>query len=222
MLVTDWDAAALNELGVSLQQLSQQHPHLCLVSISPCGLDGPYAGYQGTDIVTQALSGYMTVNGSAGRPPLRAPCRIAPYAIGANAFVGALAALWKRERTGAGDLVDVSEMETLAAITPFLRVQYLGGDRVRQGGPEAGVRYYPCRDGWVCFHPWAPGDHEHVLEAFGLSPEALPPNLLTGPPLEIIDKVLAFFSGYTRERSMDEVFEALESHGRCLRQAAFA
>lgn len=207
------DETAAPGLEMSVREILERHPRLVVVLVSPCGLEGPYPAFHGSDIVVQALSGYMTVNGSAGRAPLRAPGRIAPYAVGANAFVGALAALWKRERTGCGDLVEVSEMETLAAITPLLRIQYLGGDRTRQGGPEAGVRMFPCRDGHVSFHAYAPGDKERVLEAFGLTPDALPPDLLTGPQREVTQKALRFFSAITRERTMREVFDALERHG---------
>jgi crotonobetainyl-CoA:carnitine CoA-transferase CaiB-like acyl-CoA transferase len=67
-------------------------PDAVVVLITPFGTSGPYASYQGTDLIVQALSGYMSLNGLAPAPPLKAPANIGGYACGTSAFAAALPA----------------------------------------------------------------------------------------------------------------------------------
>lgn len=213
VLVTDHDDRALAPLGLSLEQIRRDHPQLCLVSVTPFGLAGPYAGYRATELTVQALSGYLGLNGLMGEPPLRAPGRIVDYAIGVNAFVGALAAYLKRERTGLGDLVEVSGMESLASIIPFLRVQYLGSDKLREGGTEAGVRILPCADGWISLMSVNPIHKAVLSEVLGIDEADFPADLYDGTYTDIVRKTVEFYSIYTRRKSVDEVFYGLEHRG---------
>ncbi len=213
VLVTDYDEAALARLGLTLEGLRRDHPHLCVVSISPFGRGGPYDGYRGSELIIQALSGYLGLNGLMGEPPLQAPWHITGYAVGVNAFVGVLAAYLKRERTGFGDLVEVSGLETLASIIPFLRVQYLGSDKLREGGTEAGVRILPCADGWVSLMPVNPLNKSILAEVLEIPEAAFPADLYDGGYQAIVRRTVEFFSVYTRQKRVDDVFLGLERCG---------
>jgi len=107
VLLLDGGADALAAHGVSLPALLAERPSLSVVSITPFGLSGPYASFRATALTVEALSGYLGLNGEAGLPPIQAPGRLTEYAVGANAFVAALAAVLKRERTGYGEFVEV-------------------------------------------------------------------------------------------------------------------
>ncbi len=213
VLVTDYDEAALARVGLTLEGLRRDHPHLCVVSITPFGRGGPYGGYRGGELIVQALSGYLGLNGLMGEPPLQAPGHITGYAVGVNAFVGVLAAYLKRERTGFGDLVEVSGLETLASIIPFLRVQYLGSDKRREGGTEAGVRILPCADGWVSLMPVNPLNKSTLAEVLDIPEAAFPADLYEGGYQAVVRKTVEFFSTYTRKKGVDEVFFGLEHRG---------
>lgn len=213
VFLTDWDLGDLARIGVSLEALREAHPHLHVVSITPFGLSGPFAGRRGSSLVNQALSGYMAVNGEAAREPLRAPGHIADYAVGMSAFVGALAALWAGDRTGAGETVEVCEVETLSTITPFLRVHYQNRDRVREGGPESGVRLFPCKDGWVSFYPFLADEIAAVKAVLDIPEGAWPEDLYAGEHLAVVERVTAFFSRYTASKTTEEVFYGLEQRG---------
>lgn len=213
VLVTDYDTAELAGLGLSLAGLHAEHPCLCVVSITPFGTDGPYADHRATELVVQALSGYLGLNGLMGEAPLQAPGHITGYAIGVNAFVGALAAYFKRERTGFGDLVEVSGLETLASIIPFLRVQYLGSDKRREGGTEAGVRILPCSDGWVSLMPVNPIHKQAMAEVLEIPEDAFPADLYDDAYETKVRRTVEFFSTYTRRKTADEVFFGLEHRG---------
>jgi crotonobetainyl-CoA:carnitine CoA-transferase CaiB-like acyl-CoA transferase len=213
VLITDYDEAALAAHGICLADLAETHPALCAISITPFGLAGPYAGFCATELIVQALSGYLGLNGLMGEPPLQAPGHITGYAVGVNAFVGALAAYLKRERTGHGDLVEVSGMESLASIIPFLRVQYLGSEKRREGGTEAGVRILPCADGWISMMVVNPLHKPMLAEVLHIPDAAFPEDLYEGAYADIVRKTVDFYSAYTRERSADELFFAIEHCG---------
>jgi crotonobetainyl-CoA:carnitine CoA-transferase CaiB-like acyl-CoA transferase len=213
VFVTDWSEADLADLGIRLSDLRRRLPGLVVVSVTPFGLDGPYAAFKGADLVVEALSGYLALNGLPDRPPLRAPGHITGFAVGVNAFVGALAALIRRERVGRGDLVEISGVETLASIVPFLRVQYVAGDKVREGGTEAGVRIVPCSNGWVSFLVVDPRYRRLLGEVLAIPEADWPADLYEGGYHQRVAKAVAFFSRYTRRMTAEAVFEALEARG---------
>ena len=213
VLITDLDRKGMAEIGATLDRIHREHPRLCIVSITPFGLTGPYCGYQGSELVIQALSGYLGLNGAMGAPPLRAPGHIVGYAVGVNAFVGALAAYIKRERTGWGDLVEVSGIETLASMLPFLGVQYTGADKVREGGTEAGVRLLPCADGWISLMVVNPELKHGLGEILEIPADAWPADLYEGEYAERVEQAVGFLSEYTRRKSTDVIFYALAERG---------
>ena len=209
VLVTDWTDADLDRWGLTLDGLREGLPGLVLVSVSPFGLDGPYAGLAGSELVVQALSGYAGLNGEKDRPPLKAPGHILGYACGVSAFVAALAALIARLGSGGGRLIEVSEMETLAAILPLLRIEYTGEHPKREGGPSTGVRAHRCRDGWVTFIPPPDDQLGEYGEALGIAEGEWPP-LVEGEALASRRaKLLPLLAGKVRDRTADEVFHGL-------------
>ena len=108
----------LAELGLGYEQLSQSNPGLILVSITYFGQDGPYAGYEGDDLVAQAMGGYLyAVTGSADRPPMGTALQQMEITAARNGAVAAMAALFRREQSGKGTHIDVSTMEA-AVSTP--------------------------------------------------------------------------------------------------------
>ena len=199
--------------AAQVEALRQTRPDLVVVALSDFGGDGPYAGFRGGELVLQALSGYLALNGEPGRAPLRAPGRLIDYVIGVNAFVGALAALFARERSGHGDRVEVTGLETLAAILPYLRPQYTGRDKAREGGTEAGVRIVPCADGWVSMLVGDPRSKPLFSEVFEIPADAWPADLHAGSYYEVVAKCVAFLSRYAQAKSADEIFLSLASRG---------
>ncbi len=209
VLVTDWTDADLDRWGLSLADLREQLPGLVLVAVSPFGLDGPYAGLVGSELVVQALSGYAGLNGEKGRPPLKAPGHILGYTCGVSAFVAALAALIARLGSRRGRLIEVSEMETLAAILPLLRIEYTGVHPERDGGPSTGVRAHRCRDGWVTFVPPPEDQLGDYGAALGVEDEEWPQPVEGEDPVARVRRLLPFLARRVRDRTTEEVFHDL-------------
>lgn len=209
VLVTDWRDADLDRWDLSLDDLRDRLPGLILVSVSPFGLNGPFAGLLGSELVVQALSGYAGLNGQKDRPPLKAPGHILGYACGVSAFVAALAALTSRLESGRGRLIEASELETLTAILPLLRIEYTGEHPKREGGPSTGVRAHRCRDGWVTFIPPPDDQLAEYGEALGIAEGEWPP-LVDGEDLASRRaKLLPLLAGKVRDKTTDEVFHGL-------------
>lgn len=130
-------------------------PALIRVRISPFGSSGPYARFRSNEFTDDAISGHTLLNGERGREPLARPGRIAQHQAGAHAAIGALAALRARERTGRGQIVEVSHFEGLVGMHQHTLAMWSHARHVleREGNRQPGlphpVAIYPCRDGFV-------------------------------------------------------------------------
>lgn len=103
-------------LGVDYETLSAINPKLIYVSISGYGEDGPYLDRPGQDLVLQGLSGAMLSAGREGEAPTPAGQYLVDAVTAYTAFEGALAALFHRERTGEGQLVQVNMLDAITTL----------------------------------------------------------------------------------------------------------
>jgi crotonobetainyl-CoA:carnitine CoA-transferase CaiB-like acyl-CoA transferase len=103
-------------LGVDYDTLSGINPRLVYVSMSGYGEDGPYIDRPGQDLVLQGMSGAMLSAGREGEAPTAAGQYLVDAITAYNAFEGALAALFHRERTGEGQLVQVNMLDAITTI----------------------------------------------------------------------------------------------------------
>jgi crotonobetainyl-CoA:carnitine CoA-transferase CaiB-like acyl-CoA transferase len=123
------------------------------VDVSPFGRSGPYAGYQGTDDVVFALSGYMYISGQPGRPPLAPPGRQSFVIAGSQAALATVIALRQRRATGSGQAIEIAAIEVVAAqenlYSTYSSRQLLltrNGSQHRACVPG---RIFPCLDGHI-------------------------------------------------------------------------
>ena len=130
-----------------------RHPHAIVVSITPFGRSGPYAGWRSSDTVAQAMGGMAYVNGHADGPPLRSLGLQAYHQAGVFAAVGVVAALVARETSGQGQLVDVSLQAAVAGSLEHVPGSFNQNGRIphRQGTLHwtRHFRVGRCKDGWV-------------------------------------------------------------------------
>ena len=128
-------------LGLDYEQLSRLNPRLVYVSMSGYGESGPYVDRPGQDLLLQAMSGAMLSAGRAGEAPIAAGLYLVDAVTAYTAFEGALAALFHRERTGEGQLVEVNMLDAIATIQmQELSVFTVGGKRQeRSTEPHAHV-----------------------------------------------------------------------------------
>lgn len=128
-------------LGVDYETLARINPRLVYVSMSGYGETGPYVNRPGQDLLLQAMSGAMLSAGRAGEAPTAAGQYLVDAVTAYTAFEGALAALFHRERTGEGQLVEVNMLDAIATIQmQELSVFTVGGkEQQRSAEPHAHV-----------------------------------------------------------------------------------
>lgn len=103
-------------LGLDYDTLVKINPDLIYVSISGYGEEGPYKERAGQDLLLQAMSGAMLSSGRAGDPPMPAGQYLVDAVTAYTAFEGVLAALFHRERTGEGQLVEVNMLDAIVTL----------------------------------------------------------------------------------------------------------
>jgi crotonobetainyl-CoA:carnitine CoA-transferase CaiB-like acyl-CoA transferase len=114
-------------LGAGVERLRGINPRLVYCSISGFGADGPYRERPSYDSVAQALSGFLSVVVDPERPRFLGPA-LADAITGIYAAYGVLGALFERERSAQGRLIEVSMLEAMAhfAVEPFAAYFALG------------------------------------------------------------------------------------------------
>jgi crotonobetainyl-CoA:carnitine CoA-transferase CaiB-like acyl-CoA transferase len=202
VFITDWANDRLVAAGLSFHDLSQTSPQLVMLSFSDFGNFGPYSRFQATDLILQALTAYMWVNGEAGKPPLKAPANIVPYACGLSSFIGTLAALRARRTTGVGQLVEVAAMEAISSLVQHMRTQYFGSPPQRAGG--VGPPMLPCKDGYLYFNYLLEWSREPLLLTLGIENDVIP---------EEPEEVFAFLASRTKDRRATELRRELAELG---------
>lgn len=134
ILVVNLPLAVMKKLGLDYDSLRAVKEDIILVMASAFGPDGPYADRVGFDGVAQAMSGAMSLTGFAG-PPVRSIVSWVDYGTALHGAFGAMAALYHKQKTGRGQLVDVSLLATgVTFMTPLLAELKTMGIRRKQLG----------------------------------------------------------------------------------------
>jgi CoA:oxalate CoA-transferase len=110
ILVENFARDILSKAGLGYSDLSRKNSKLIYVSITGFGHTGPLCDRTAFDIIAQATAGIMWAQGSPGRPP---GVFFADLVSGAYAAIGAVSALWQREKTGRGQHVDISMQDVM-------------------------------------------------------------------------------------------------------------
>lgn len=102
---------AVQKLGIDYARAKERQPRIIYCSVSGFGQDGPYRDRAALDLVVQAESGMISITGEPGGHGVRCGISIADITAGMYAAFGIVTALHARERTGAGQFIDVSMLE---------------------------------------------------------------------------------------------------------------
>jgi alpha-methylacyl-CoA racemase len=156
VLLESFRPGVLDRLGVGYERLREVNPGLVYCAITGYGQDGPYRDRSGHDMNYLGLVGLLGLTGEVDGPPVQSGGQIADIGGGAQmAAFAILAALRERDRSGEGQLVDVSMADGALSWLALVAGRYLAdGEVPRRGEPElAGglicYRPYACKDGWV-------------------------------------------------------------------------
>ncbi len=155
VLVQNYAGNALDRLGLGAEDLEKINPRLIHCSMTGYGRTGPKSEDPAYDLVVQAYSGMMYLNGwGPDAPPLRVGAPIIDYGTGAQAAFAISAALFQREKTGIGQRIDLSMTDaSLMMLTAHVTETIASGTASRPFGNEQPGRpsnsVYETADGWI-------------------------------------------------------------------------
>ena len=112
VVVENFRPGTLEKMGLSYEELSRDNPGLVMVRISGFGQTGPYAGRAGYGAIGEALSGLRHLTGDPDRPPSRIAASVTDEVTAIYGCMGAMMALWSRQKTGRGQVVDATLFES--------------------------------------------------------------------------------------------------------------
>ena len=153
-LVENLRPGATRRLGIDYETLARLNPRLVYGSLTGFGSSGPRGHEPGFDPLLQARSGLMAAQGGHGHDPVFLACAVCDYGGGLLCAYGVMAALFARQRTGRGQLVETSLAQAAMAVQSGEMIFYNGRPDMENGGPDL-IGYHPlrrlyrCADGWI-------------------------------------------------------------------------
>lgn len=157
VLVENFRPGTLEAMGFGYERLRELNPSLVITSISGFGQTGPYWQRPLFDAIAQAMSGLMSLTGEADAEPTLTGAFIADHTAGFLGALGTMFALFHREKTGSGQVVDVALLDTLVSCLGTYPSAYRMLNEVppRRGSRDpltAPANVFRARDGYVYLH----------------------------------------------------------------------
>lgn len=176
VLVENFRPGTMDRLGLGYERLSEINPRLVYAALSGYGQSGPYRTRPAYDNSAQATGGLWSMNGPAGGAPTRVGTIIGDLGASLYGVIGVLAALRHAEHTGQGQLVDISQQDSVLTLTENSVVSYTteGTIPAPLGNQHPFVRPYelfPCKDGFVFFGGYTDKFWKISCEIFGVPGE---------------------------------------------------
>ena len=154
VVVENFTPGTMEKFGLDFQVLREANPRLIYCSISGFGQTGPLAKRPALDVIVQAMGGVMSITGEPGRPPVRVGASVGDIVAGLFASTGICSALFEREKSGVGQMLDISMLDCQIAMLENAFTRYFAMNEV----PEPlGTRHpaatpfqaFETSDGWL-------------------------------------------------------------------------
>jgi hypothetical protein len=221
VLVENFAPNAMERLGLGYEDLRKINPRLIYGAGSGYGRTGPNKDYPAMDLTVQAMAGIMNVTGFPDRPPVKAGPALCDFFGGVHLYGAIMTALYEREKTGVGRLVEVSMQEAVyASLSSNLGLHYTAGTNVpprtgnRHGGmAEAPYNVYPTQDGFIAIICVGEKHWKSLLDAMqrlDLGQDARFVDLKSR--VANIDDVDALVGEFTQRYAKKELFDLLMKH----------
>ena len=219
VVVENFRPGVADRLGVGYRTLSGLNPRLIYCSISGFGQTGPYRDRPGYDAVAQAMSGMMAITGQPDGPPTKHGMSIADLTAAMWAAVGILTALYERERSGRGQYMDVSLLDSQISWLTYVAGSYFatGQEPRRLGSAHPTIAPYqpfPTRDGYIMLAVGNDSLWRRFCEAAGVPELASDPRFMTNADrVRRRDELVAVLDELFSRRTTAEWMELLLAAG---------
>ncbi len=219
VVVNNYRPGVMDKMGFGRDALIALKPDIISCHVTGFGLDGPYKERPSFDFIAQAMSGFMSVNGVEGGPPMRAAPPVSDLIAGAYAAMGILAALVRRARTGQGEEVATALTDSMTSMLAFLATNFFatGQQPLRTGNDHAIASPYglfEASDGQVAIAPANDAVYAKLLNALGVAHLANRPEF-QGNPQRFAQRaaINAEINARTRTQTVAHWIERLNAAG---------
>jgi CoA:oxalate CoA-transferase len=218
ILIENFAPGVTDRLGIGPTDLLRINPRLIYGSSSGYGKDGPYRDYPAMDLVMQAMCGVINSTGYPDQPPVKSGAALCDFSAGIHLYAAVMTALFQRERTGKGQVVEVSMQDAVyASLASNLGMLHARGEAApeRTGNRHGGLGISPYNayktiDGYVVLN--APGDHHFrsILDVIGRHDLIDDPRIKTRSArvenFELVDQII---ESWTQTKTKNEVAELM-------------
>jgi crotonobetainyl-CoA:carnitine CoA-transferase CaiB-like acyl-CoA transferase len=218
IVIENYRPGVMDRLGLGYETLSAINPRLIYCAISGFGMTGPLRDRPSFDIVMQALSGALSVNGEPGVPPTKLGIPLGDLVGGINGPISILAALHERSVTGRGRLIDISLLDGMLGMLGYLAqlAFFTGEDPKPQGTQHPNLVPYgsfPAKDGSIIIACLTNNFWARICQALGM-PEATDDVRFNSIQKRRDNRnaVNEMIATVTREKTVDELVEILTQH----------
>lgn len=218
VMVENFAPGVMERLQFGSEAMLRANPRLVYASGSGYGSDGPYRDYPAMDLTVQAISGVMSVTGVPDGLPVKAGPAICDFFGGIHLYGAITTALFERERTGQGRVVEVSMMEAVySSLASNLGLYYGSGGQtpMRTGNRHGGLslcpyNVYPARDGFIAIICNHEAHWQELLRAMQREDLATDPRACTiAARVKNMDYVDEAVSAWTRRIDKQDLFQQL-------------
>lgn len=221
ILVENFAPGVMERLDLGYEFLRTINPRLIYGQSSGYGRSGPNRDYPAMDLTVQAMSGVMSVTGFPDRPPVKAGPALCDFFAGIHLYGAIMTALYEREKTGTGRLVEVAMQEAVyASLSSNLGLYYGSGGKApprtgnRHGGmAESPYNVYPTADGYIAIICVGELHWKSLLTAMGredLKDDRRFSDLKTRVAhMDVVDELV---SAWTAPQKKQPLFEHLMKH----------
>jgi crotonobetainyl-CoA:carnitine CoA-transferase CaiB-like acyl-CoA transferase len=216
VLIENFKVGGLAKYGLDFASLAAINPRLVYCSITGFGQDGPYAHRPGYDFVIQGMGGIMDLTGEPDGAPQKSGVAFADIFTGLYSVIAIQAALAQRARTGRGQHIDMSLLDTMTGVLANQAMNwFLSGETPpRVGNAHMNVSPYavfPCADGWFILAVGNDGQFRRFCDVVGLpTQERWATN---AGRLEHKLDLFAAIEELTSKRTRNDLLTSLESAG---------
>ncbi|MGD9893361.1 MAG: CoA transferase [Dehalococcoidia bacterium] len=227
LVCIDLPAREIGRFAISPEHLSKLSSGLVIATITPFGLSGSKRDYRGGDLVTFHASGIARllvghVDDPEAEPPVRASGGQTAYIAGLTAASAAMHALYQQQRTGAGQVIDVSIQEAMSLMAAReLAMPGFGGQPAHRGGRVRGgnavISVLPARDGFVAISPREAHQWRRWIDVLGNPAWTGDPRFTTRALRTAnFEDLYEHMAAWSRERRCAEIFDACQrAHVPC-------
>ena len=220
VLLENYRPGVMDHLGVGYDVLHEINPRLIYAELSGFGSYGPYRQRPGYDIISQGMGGLMSITGAPGGEPTRCGNAMGDMLGGMNLVIGVMMALHARERTGLGQKVDVSLVDSVVASLENAYIRYMDSHElpIRNGNAYASIApydTYQAKDGEVIIGCGNQKLYEKFCNEVVHMPWMITDERFLTVPLRVTNNQIQkkYIEEWTTQHSVEEIVELMLSKG---------